>query len=199
MSKREDLTGKKFGKLEVIAFDKVVFEECGTPRSVWLVKCECGRKGKIKARQLKRGNVTECDKCKEQKKALSVGENKTENVKENHIKQTEKKNLSDEGNIMSETESKKTKEIVNVCNSTPSVLENSLPTFAREESDLMNCIDTSNEHLFALMRGLTHDKQPCDIKRVENHVADCAVSIARQIGENLKIKLACIRTAREFR
>lgn len=81
----------------------------------------------------------------------------------------------------------------------PSVLESKLPIFAKEESDLMNCVDQSNEHLFALMRGLTHDKQPAEIKRVENHVADCAVSIARQIGENLKIKLATIRTAREFR
>ena len=135
----------------------------------------------------------------EQKKESSAGANKIESESVRNIMKTESKNLSDGETTMSETESKKTKEIVSVCNSTPSVLESRLPIFAREELDLMNCIDTSNEHLFALMRGLTHDKQPCDIKRVENHVADCAVGIARQIGENLKIKLACIRTAREFR
>lgn len=196
----ENLTGKKFGKLTVVKYLGRVEDSALQKRGMFLVQCVCGKKKKMIAKYIKRlPENAQCPTCKEQKKESSEGANKTELEKETPIAKIEAKNLNAGENTMSETESKKTNEIVSVCNSTPSALENKLPIFVKEELELMSCVDLSNEHLFALMRGLTGDRPPADIRRVETHIADCAVGITRQIGENLKIKLATIRTAREFR
>lgn len=51
----EDITGKKFGKLTVIAFDK----KQGT-MAKWLCKCECGNVKSIRGDHLKRGEIRSC-------------------------------------------------------------------------------------------------------------------------------------------
>lgn len=66
MAKLEDLTGKIFGKLTIL---KRVEDYDGKTdlRAQYLVRCECGKKEKIIARYLKRGDRKSCYTCKPKK------------------------------------------------------------------------------------------------------------------------------------
>lgn len=55
MSKRIDLTGRKFGRWTVIGFDR-----CENDRSFWKVKCDCGTEKSIDGRVLRKGNSKSC-------------------------------------------------------------------------------------------------------------------------------------------
>lgn len=64
-NKKEDLVGKVFGMLTVIASasnDKNLFQG----RTAWKVRCECGEEFNCVSRYLKRGSATSCGsrKCK---------------------------------------------------------------------------------------------------------------------------------------
>ena len=55
MSKKEDLTGRRFGRLTVI-------EESGKlgKKVAWLCKCDCGNYKRVRAHHLKGGQITSC-------------------------------------------------------------------------------------------------------------------------------------------
>lgn len=55
-SQREDLTGKKFGRLTVIRFDRT--DQCKKVR--WLCKCDCGEMRSVVAQQLTSGHTKSC-------------------------------------------------------------------------------------------------------------------------------------------
>jgi hypothetical protein len=62
-----DLTGQRFGLLTVVGKAETTYDECGTSRVNWMVKCDCGDMDVTKARYLSRGTKTNCGKklCKE--------------------------------------------------------------------------------------------------------------------------------------
>lgn len=56
-AQREDLTGKKFGKLTVMGFDGVAKNR----QCKWLCRCECGQVVSIYASNLKRNHTKSCE------------------------------------------------------------------------------------------------------------------------------------------
>ena len=60
MSTREDLTGRKFGKLTVIKFDHSNRHNI----SMWLCQCECGNTKVVSSSNLKSGNTSTCGDAK---------------------------------------------------------------------------------------------------------------------------------------
>lgn len=52
---RQDLTGKRFGKLRVISYERRSGEA-----SRWVCRCECGAESKARTGDLNRGTVTTC-------------------------------------------------------------------------------------------------------------------------------------------
>lgn len=71
---KEDLTGKKFGKLTVLsdsgrrAFSRKTGEKANV---IWNCVCECGAKTQVSSCHLKSGHTTSCGKC-----CISKGEDK---------------------------------------------------------------------------------------------------------------------------
>lgn len=64
MGKLIDLTGQKFGTLQVIGRADNKWDLCGTTRTRWKVKClVCGKPNTINSRYLQRGNHS-CTGCK---------------------------------------------------------------------------------------------------------------------------------------
>lgn len=59
MSKREDLTGSKFGELTVVAFAGIDKRRC----SKWLCKCSCNKELVVLGDSLKRGATKSCGSC----------------------------------------------------------------------------------------------------------------------------------------
>lgn len=59
-SKRQDLTGKRFGKLEVIKLD-----EDNTSNGIvcWICKCDCGNIKSVRAGNLRTGHTKSCGMC----------------------------------------------------------------------------------------------------------------------------------------
>lgn len=55
--KRDDLTGKRFGRLTVVSFDGYSEKSHGTR---WLCKCDCGKQKSVLSSCLKRGLTTSC-------------------------------------------------------------------------------------------------------------------------------------------
>ena len=60
MSKFEDLTGQKFGRLSVISRAEDYVYPNGKHRVQWLCKCECGNTSIVLATNLKKGNSKSC-------------------------------------------------------------------------------------------------------------------------------------------
>lgn len=58
-----DLTNEKFGNLIVLKKAENTFDGCGTIRTNWLCRCECGNKVVLKTRYLRRGTKKDCG-CK---------------------------------------------------------------------------------------------------------------------------------------
>lgn len=58
MSKRVDLTGKRFGALTALRF--VPANESPTHVSGWMVRCDCGKERFVDGKNLRRGNYTSC-------------------------------------------------------------------------------------------------------------------------------------------
>lgn len=58
----------------------------------------------------------------------------------------------------------------------------------KESLASMSLLDKSANHLFGLMRGLTHDKPDHEIRRVECHVADSAAQLGTVIMGLMKVK-----------
>jgi hypothetical protein len=53
---KNDLTGKKFGRLTVIRRDGVIYDH----RSAWHCVCSCGGTTRVSSSSLTRGNVKSC-------------------------------------------------------------------------------------------------------------------------------------------
>ena len=66
-----DLTGKRFGKLQVIGLDRVV-----NKRSYWKVRCDCGKEKSVRGDTLK--VITSCGCVKEKQDIINLG------IKNNH-------------------------------------------------------------------------------------------------------------------
>lgn len=58
MSKRIDLTGRRFGALTCISF--VPSSETPDHRPAWRVKCDCGKEKIVDANNLRKGRITSC-------------------------------------------------------------------------------------------------------------------------------------------
>ena len=56
----EDLTGKRFGQLTVLAYRGVHVTPCGTARRLWECKCDCGTIKTIQEINLKNGSTKSC-------------------------------------------------------------------------------------------------------------------------------------------
>ena len=63
MTKAEDLTGKKFGKLTVIALHDMSYTKRGRLKRRWLCRCDCGNEIAVDGDYLRRGQRTYCGKC----------------------------------------------------------------------------------------------------------------------------------------
>lgn len=72
MGKKEDLKGRRFGRLTVIAETN----ERRNNSVVWLCKCDCGNYTRARASHLKRGGVMSCG-CYNREKCLRHGMSKT--------------------------------------------------------------------------------------------------------------------------
>lgn len=72
MSKLIDLTGQKFGKLEVLYKDT---ERKTNSGSYWICKCECGKIKSIKSSSLRRGEILSCG-CLRNKKIAEMKKKK---------------------------------------------------------------------------------------------------------------------------
>lgn len=57
---KEDLTGKRFGKLTVIEYIGIVKDKNNVNRQIWRCKCDCGNEKIVKSNYLKNGNVKSC-------------------------------------------------------------------------------------------------------------------------------------------
>lgn len=55
-----DMTGKRFGLLTVVRFDKKVETPGGARHYYWLCKCDCGKETTVGAANLRSGNTTSC-------------------------------------------------------------------------------------------------------------------------------------------
>lgn len=60
MSKREDLTGRRFGMLTVIGFAEDAVTSSGTHLSQFRCMCDCGKEVNVRARYLKSGDTKSC-------------------------------------------------------------------------------------------------------------------------------------------
>jgi hypothetical protein len=61
MAKRQDLTGQRFGKLQVLGFHSVKRSPAGTPVTLWTVRCDCGAADKeVRYDCLVRGKTKSC-------------------------------------------------------------------------------------------------------------------------------------------
>ena len=60
MPKKEDLTGRKFGKLTVLYEDTPVYTSGGHKVVKWVCKCECGNITSVRAGNLRSGNSLSC-------------------------------------------------------------------------------------------------------------------------------------------
>lgn len=58
--KREDLTGRVFGRLTVIEYSHTHKQRSGKQAAVWDCRCECGKNVSVMASNLKRGNTQSC-------------------------------------------------------------------------------------------------------------------------------------------
>lgn len=72
MGKKEDLTGRRFGRLTVVAEEDVRWNG----NVVWLCKCDCGNYTRVRASHLKRGGVMSCG-CLNQSIITRHGESDT--------------------------------------------------------------------------------------------------------------------------
>lgn len=66
----KDISGKRFGKLTVIKFDKIV-----NRKSYWIVKCDCGTTKSVRSDTLKVINSCGCDKRKQDMINLNITNN----------------------------------------------------------------------------------------------------------------------------
>ena len=57
--KREDLTGKRFGKLTVVSIDPDYVPQSGR-HAKWLCLCDCGNYRSVQSNHLKDGSQTAC-------------------------------------------------------------------------------------------------------------------------------------------
>ena len=68
--KREDLTGRRFGKLTVISLDPNYVPQSGR-HAKWLCKCDCGNFKVVQSNHLKDGTQSACSPaCK---KRIEIG------------------------------------------------------------------------------------------------------------------------------
>jgi hypothetical protein len=58
--KRADLTGERFGKLEVIGYGKTIVQDKKHIRYYCLCKCDCGKQKLIREDSLKQGDTKSC-------------------------------------------------------------------------------------------------------------------------------------------
>ena len=56
----KDRTGEKYGRLEVISFDKRIGENRTKYRYYWNCKCECGKEKVVNSSLLKTGKTKSC-------------------------------------------------------------------------------------------------------------------------------------------
>jgi hypothetical protein len=76
------------------------------------------------------------------------------------------------------------------------VIESS--TLKQAASDTMSLIDSSANHLHALMRGLTHNVPDFEIKTPEPHRVETAVKCASEIRCLMRLKLDLFKTAHQI-
>jgi len=60
IANKQDLIGKRFGRLVVLSFDKVTRSLGGRSRSIWLCKCDCGLIREVGRSNLLTGNTASC-------------------------------------------------------------------------------------------------------------------------------------------
>lgn len=72
--KREDLTGKKFGRLTVTEFDQIKKISNTNRPSFWFCKCDCGNELSLNSSSLKTGNTQSCGCYNLEMSLLRTGE-----------------------------------------------------------------------------------------------------------------------------
>lgn len=55
-SNRDDLTGKRFGRLLVLGFDG----RTNSGNAIWRVRCDCGQEFLVRGTNMKSGNTRSC-------------------------------------------------------------------------------------------------------------------------------------------
>ena len=64
MKDREDLTGKRFGKLTALSIAEPITTYNGRKRNAWNCICDCGNECVVRGDYLRRGQKTHCNRCK---------------------------------------------------------------------------------------------------------------------------------------
>jgi hypothetical protein len=70
MSKRNDLTGQRFGHLTVIGFHPRKTKGC--QNSQWLCRCDCGNLVIVRYDNLQRNSTHQCSECRDNAGKRSV-------------------------------------------------------------------------------------------------------------------------------
>ena len=91
--------------------------------------------------------------------------------------------------------------------STPAAKEETQPTVSSVPLDnvslaisqSMNLVDSTATHLHALMKGLTANKPPSDVRAVDIDTAMAAAGVAKQIYSLMRLKLDGAKMLREPR
>lgn len=88
-----DITGRKFGKLEVIKFSHKVHKEKGSVY-YWYVRCDCGNEFLVIKNNLIKGSSKSCRRglCAK-RKYKSLGESVTYTIKNSYIRNAKKRGL----------------------------------------------------------------------------------------------------------
>jgi hypothetical protein len=81
MTKYKDLTGKRFGKLTVISFDR----EKTKRKAYWICKCECGNIKSVRSDSLQENKVLSCGCIKKEQDRINLTANHSHKMSKTRI------------------------------------------------------------------------------------------------------------------
>jgi hypothetical protein len=83
LSRQEDLTGKRFGRLKVLNIDT-----SNKKRVCWICQCDCGNKITVFAFNLKKGNTKSCGCFRKEKSRIFASQTKTHGMTKTRLYKT---------------------------------------------------------------------------------------------------------------
>lgn len=81
---RDDLTGRKFGRLTVVELDKARSKR----KSYWICQCECGNRKTVRSDSLKNGAIRSCGCLRNEQAAINVSVNHSHKMSKTRLYHT---------------------------------------------------------------------------------------------------------------